>query len=153
MLSVLIRIVSMSTHNIHFHDKIRKFPYIFVFLSYRKNFVGTQKRVRISHNKRAIGVRAIQVWLYHGNKLGLPIFSVYTVKKSHNKHAPVREWCLRNMYYLYCRRFSNTKYSLWVGVHQFQQIYMCAQRKIKSASTFEQSEQNLRWPHEGDLGP
>ena len=53
----------MSTHNIHFHDKIKKNP-IFVFLSYRKNVVGTQKRVRISHGKRAIGVRAIEVLLY-----------------------------------------------------------------------------------------
>ena len=47
MLSVLIRIASMilmSTHNLQFHDKIRKFPQIFVFLSYRKNFVGTQKQ-------------------------------------------------------------------------------------------------------------
>ena len=41
------------------HVKIRKYS-LFVFLSYRKNFLGTQKRVRIS-NKRAIGVRAI--WL------------------------------------------------------------------------------------------
>ena len=39
----------MPTRNIQFYDKIRKFPKIFVFLSYRKNFVGTQKRVRISH--------------------------------------------------------------------------------------------------------
>ena len=31
---------------------------------YRKNFVGTQKQVRISHGKRAIGVRAIEVLLY-----------------------------------------------------------------------------------------
>ena len=43
MLSVLIRIASMS---------------------YRKNFVGTQKRVPISHGKRAIGVRATEVRLY-----------------------------------------------------------------------------------------
>ena len=35
MLSVLVRIL-MSTHIIQFHDKIRKFPYIFVFLGYRK---------------------------------------------------------------------------------------------------------------------
>ena len=55
----------MSTHNIQFHDKIRQFPLLFVFLSYmyRKNFVGTQKLVRISHGKRAIGVRAIEVRL------------------------------------------------------------------------------------------
>ena len=53
----------MSTHSIQFHDKIRKIPEIFVFLSYRKNFVGTQKQVRISHGKRAIGVRAIEVRL------------------------------------------------------------------------------------------
>ena len=54
----------MSTHNIHCHDKIRKFPEIFAFLSYLKNSVGTEKRVRISHGKRAIGVRAIEVQLY-----------------------------------------------------------------------------------------
>ena len=54
----------MSTHNIQFHDEIRKLPLKFVFLSYRKNFVGTKKLVRISHGKRAIGVRAIEVRLY-----------------------------------------------------------------------------------------
>ena len=54
----------MSTHNIQFHDKIRKFPLVFDFFSYRKNFVGTQKRVRIIHGKRAIGVRIIEVRLY-----------------------------------------------------------------------------------------
>ena len=35
----------MSTHNIQFHDEIRKNPYIFVFLSYWKDFVGTEKIV------------------------------------------------------------------------------------------------------------
>ena len=35
---------------------------IFAFLSYRKNFVGTQNRVRIS--KQEIDVRAIEVRLY-----------------------------------------------------------------------------------------
>ena len=54
----------MSTHNIQVSDKIRKVPKIFVFLSFRKNFVGTKKRVRISHSKRATGVRAIEVRLY-----------------------------------------------------------------------------------------
>ena len=46
----------MTTHNIQSHDKINRFPKIFVFLSYLKNFVGTQERVRIGHDKRAIGV-------------------------------------------------------------------------------------------------
>ena len=54
----------MSTHNKQCHDKITKFPLTFVFMSYRKNFLGTQKRVRISHGKRVIGVRAIEVDLY-----------------------------------------------------------------------------------------
>ena len=54
----------MSTHNIQFNYKIRKYPSIVVFLSYRKISVGTQKWVRISHRKRAIGVRAIEVRLY-----------------------------------------------------------------------------------------
>ena len=53
----------MSTHKIQFRDKIRKFPEIFVFLGCRKNLVGTQKQVRTSHGKRAIGVRAIEVCL------------------------------------------------------------------------------------------
>ena len=41
-----------------------KFPQIFVLLIYRKNFEGTKKRVRNSHGKRAIVVRAIEVLLY-----------------------------------------------------------------------------------------
>ena len=54
----------MSTHNIQFHDKIRIFlKYLFVFLSYWKNFVGTEKKVRLIHSKRAIRVRAIEVIL------------------------------------------------------------------------------------------
>ena len=53
----------MITHNIQFRDKIRKNPYIFVFLSYLKDFVGTEKRVGIIHGKRAIRVRAIEVIL------------------------------------------------------------------------------------------
>ena len=36
---------------------------MFVFLSYWKN-IGTEKRVRIIHEKRAIRVRAIEVILY-----------------------------------------------------------------------------------------
>ena len=54
----------MITHNILFHDETRKFPYIYVFSSYRKNLVGPLKPVRISHGKRDIDVRAIQVRLY-----------------------------------------------------------------------------------------
>ena len=72
MLSALIRIASsrldeailMSTHNIQFHDKIRKNHEIFVFLNYWENFVGTEKRVRIIHGKRDNRVRAIVVILY-----------------------------------------------------------------------------------------
>ena len=45
----------MSTNNTQFHDKIGKFPLIFVSMSYSKNFIGIQKQVRISHGKRAIG--------------------------------------------------------------------------------------------------
>ena len=59
----------MSTHNIQFHEKLRKISLIFVFINYRKNFVGTQKRVRNIHGKRAVGVRAIEARLY------LPYFS------------------------------------------------------------------------------
>ena len=54
----------MSTHNTQFHNEIRKKSLNFVFLSYRKTFVGTKKRVRISHGKRGIGDRAIEVQLY-----------------------------------------------------------------------------------------
>ena len=58
----------MSTHNIQFHE-IKKKSYFFLFCCYRKNFAGTQKRVRIHHGKRAIGVRAIEVRLYLGLKI------------------------------------------------------------------------------------
>ena len=49
----------MSTHDIQVHDKIRKVPKIFVFLTEESS-----KRVRINLGKRAIGVRAIEVRLY-----------------------------------------------------------------------------------------
>ena len=55
----------MNTHNIKFHDKLRKKSLNICFLSYWKNFVGTEKRVRI-HGKRAIRIRAIEVILYFG---------------------------------------------------------------------------------------
>ena len=53
----------MSTHNIQVYEIVRKVPYNIFFLIYWKNFIGTQKRVRISHGKRAIGVRATEVRL------------------------------------------------------------------------------------------
>ena len=34
------------------------------FLSYRKNILGIQKQVRVTHGKRVIRVRAIEVLLY-----------------------------------------------------------------------------------------
>ena len=71
----------MSAHNIQFHDKIRNIPLILVFLSYRKNFKGTQKRVRISCGKRAIGVRTIEVRLYI---IGL---SRWDVQTGHDFHS------------------------------------------------------------------
>ena len=40
------------------YNFMMKFPLNFDFLIYRKNLVGTQKLVPISHGKRAIGVRA-----------------------------------------------------------------------------------------------
>ena len=53
--------IIMGAHNMHFRDKIRTFLLVIhiflVFLSFRKIFLLTQKRVRTSHCKRAIGVR------------------------------------------------------------------------------------------------
>ena len=54
----------MSTHNIQFYDKIRKKSLNISFLELLEEFVGTEKRVRIIHGKRAICVRAIEVILY-----------------------------------------------------------------------------------------
>ena len=54
----------MSTHNIHFHKKPKIPLYIIVSLSYQKNFLGTQKRVRSNHGKRAIHFRGNEVLLY-----------------------------------------------------------------------------------------
>ena len=56
----------MNTHNIHFHEKILKYPLIFVFLNCRRNVIGAQKRVGISHGKRAISVRVIEVYCNQG---------------------------------------------------------------------------------------
>ena len=58
----------MSTHNTQFKDKIRKFPFIFDFMNYWKNFVGTKNQVQISHGKQVICVQAVDVWLKGKNK-------------------------------------------------------------------------------------
>ena len=59
-LELLNKITLMSTHNIHFHDKMRKFflkyPWIFDFSSYWENFLGTQKLVGVSHGIQVIKV-------------------------------------------------------------------------------------------------
>ena len=47
----------MNTHNTQFHYKIRKFPQIFICLSYQKNFVGTEKQIQINHGKLAIELK------------------------------------------------------------------------------------------------
>ena len=62
MFRVLIRIapVLMSTQNI-FMIKQENFPKCLFFLSYQKNFTGSPKCVRIIQDKRAIGVRVIEV--------------------------------------------------------------------------------------------
>ena len=55
----------MSTHNIQFHDKIRKkIPKYLFSWAIGRIFVGTEKRDRIIDGKRAIRVRAIEVILY-----------------------------------------------------------------------------------------
>ena len=54
----------MSTHNIQFHYKIRKLSLNVCFLELSKNFPETQEIVRISHGKRAVGFRVIEVPLY-----------------------------------------------------------------------------------------
>ena len=53
----------MSTHNIQFHDKIRKKSLNICFLELLEEFC-REKRVRIIHGKRGICVRAIEVILY-----------------------------------------------------------------------------------------
>ena len=57
----------MSTHSIHFLDKIRKnFPKIFQNICFElsEELLGTQKWVWINHAKWAIGVWSIVVLLY-----------------------------------------------------------------------------------------
>ena len=44
--------------------KSEKIPKYIVFLSYLKDFVGTEKRVWIIHGNQAIRVQAIEVILY-----------------------------------------------------------------------------------------
>ena len=41
-----------------------KYPLIFILFRYQKYFVGTQKRVWISHGIQAMSVQAIEVGLY-----------------------------------------------------------------------------------------
>ena len=64
----------MGTHNIQFHDKIRKKSLNICFLELleeKRVTTGTEKRVRIIHGKGAIRVRAIEVILYFVLRRGI----------------------------------------------------------------------------------
>ena len=63
MLCVFIRIASLSTIY-HFKDIKENHPKLSLICSYGNLFLGSHKRVRNSHGKRAISVRAIEVLLY-----------------------------------------------------------------------------------------
>ena len=52
----------MSIYNIQFQDKIRKFALILVCLSYRKNFLRTQKRVINSNKPWKTSHRSSSYW-------------------------------------------------------------------------------------------
>ena len=67
MLCVLIRIASMSTHNIPFSIQKKKITQNYPKSADKGIFLGTQERVRNSHGKRVISVRATEVLLYYGH--------------------------------------------------------------------------------------
>ena len=102
MLSVLIRIASMRDSNEYTQHTISwlndKFSLNICFLELSEEFEGTQKRVRISHGKRAIGIRAIEVLLYMISAWALLVcnnesFDCITVREKNFKLI-IRELCM-----------------------------------------------------------
>ena len=59
----------MSTHNIPFSRKKENHPKLSLICNYGYLFLGSQERVRNSHGKQAISVRAIEILLYVSNKI------------------------------------------------------------------------------------
>ena len=89
-------------HNIQLYDKIESFPYLFLFLfylfiylSYRKNFVRTHKRIRISHGKRAI----IKYTIFFGSVFSVTISCNVLVKKKKKKKK-------KKLTYIHCINMS-----------------------------------------------
>ena len=60
----LTEAILMSTHNIPFFNIKKKITLNYFKSAAKGFFLGTQKRVRNSHGKRAISVRATEVLLY-----------------------------------------------------------------------------------------
>ena len=61
----------MSVHNIQFHYKIRKFPYIFFFLSYQKNSQGLKNKFELAM------VNKLSVFELFEVRLKLSLLTVY----------------------------------------------------------------------------
>ena len=87
-----------------------KNPYIFVFLSYWKNFVGTENRVWIIHGKQAIRVRAIEVILYivsikmllfPQKSTDVYLFSMKTDAVGSQQIMMMMIWCFRSLSILF----------------------------------------------------
>ena len=66
------------------------------FLSYLKDFVGTEKRVRIIHRKRAIRVRAIEVILYTVFTLSFQTHQLLTILVLKFEQFTIHKLCLKN---------------------------------------------------------
>ena len=84
------------------------------FLSYRKNFIGTQKRVRINHGKRAIGVRAIVVRLC--------LFLVFASRTA--QYSPTRYsiFCLMHFFYVLICQCLNYAFRSCYNVYKSKSI-------------------------------
>ena len=62
-------------------------------MHYRKNFPGTEKQVRMSHGKRAIGVQVIEVLLVFAG-LHTPSSQKLTIYKGHSEvYKPLNDPC------------------------------------------------------------
>ena len=107
----------MSRHNIHVHflDKIRKLLLIFVFLSYRKIFLGTQNEIESATVNESLVFESSS--RKHAYIMLTPFNPIYIAKLGLQGYTSIFLFLLKNIdcgYSLEPPRLSAQKHRLWV---------------------------------------
>ena len=178
----MLRVLIISTHNICFlwrnNENIPKLPSNTLLTCSTAGRPAAQiKRLRIPINSDDLKSEGFvmfctqfyifvkQELIHHLQRTLVPIKLTCTIRQNDRKINSLRQYCMKQKFILFT--FTPLQSIRWTAIWNAttkqqqnmrrlmtnEQNGMCAQRRLRSAWAFAQSDQSLRFPHEETLGP